>query len=42
MKRLAIEKRELLFNGTVFPAHPLCLDENRNFDEDNQRLLTNY
>lgn len=42
MKRLDLEKRELLFEGTVFPAHPLCLDENRQFDEKSQRLLTNY
>lgn len=28
--------------GTVIPAHPLCLDHNREFDEENQRLLTNY
>ena len=42
MKRLDSVKRELLFEGTVFPAHPLCLDENRQFDEVNQRLLTNY
>lgn len=42
MKRLDSQKRELLFNGTVFPAHPLCLDENRQFDEEAQRLLTNY
>lgn len=42
MKKLDPKKRELLFNGTVFPAHPLCLDENRQLDETNQRLLTNY
>ncbi|MCY4779611.1 dihydrodipicolinate synthase family protein [Sphingobacterium sp. UT-1RO-CII-1] len=28
--------------GIVLPAHPLCLDEHRHFDEDNQRLLTEY
>ncbi|GAA4131680.1 dihydrodipicolinate synthase family protein [Sphingobacterium kyonggiense] len=42
MKRLEKEKKELLFAGTVFPAHPLCLDANRQLDEDGQRLLTNY
>lgn len=28
--------------GTVIPATPLALDENRCFDEENQRLLMNY
>lgn len=34
--------KELLFNGTVIPAHPLALDAERNFDEFHQRLLTRY
>lgn len=42
MKRLDKEKKELLFAGTVFPAHPLCLNANRKLDEEGQRLLTNY
>lgn len=33
---------ELFKNGTVIPANPLALDENRKFDEKGQRLLTNY
>lgn len=42
MKKLDLVKRELLFSGTVLPAHPLCLDANRQLDEKGQRLLTNY
>ena len=42
MRTLDKAKRDLLFEGTVFPAHPLCLDENRQFDEEGQRLLSNY
>jgi dihydrodipicolinate synthase/N-acetylneuraminate lyase len=34
--------KRLLFEGTVIPAHPLALDENRNLDVDTQRKLTNY
>ncbi len=33
---------EILKNGTVIPATPLALDENRNFDEDGLRLLMRY
>lgn len=33
---------ELLRQGTVIPATPLALDENRKLDESGQRLLTNY
>lgn len=33
---------ELFRKGTVIPANPLVLDENRKFDEKGQRLLTNY
>ncbi len=36
------EIRELLHNGTVIPAHPLVLDENRTLDEERQRRLTRY
>lgn len=42
MKKLDNKLKQLLMEGTVLPAHPLCLDENRQFDEENQRLLTNY
>lgn len=34
--------RSLLFKGTVIPAHPLALREERSLDEDRQRLLTQY
>lgn len=34
--------KDLLFEGTVIPAHPLALDENRQLDEFHQRLLTRY
>ena len=34
--------RQLLFEGTVIPAHPLALNEDRSLDEDGQRRLTNY
>lgn len=33
---------EILAAGTVIPATPLALDENRKFDEKRQRLLTRY
>ncbi|WP_028602452.1 dihydrodipicolinate synthase family protein [Ottowia thiooxydans] len=33
---------DLLSNGTVIPAHPLALDENRVFDRRRQRALTRY
>ncbi|NLD87252.1 MAG: dihydrodipicolinate synthase family protein [Clostridiales bacterium] len=32
----------ILHNGTVIPATPLALTENREFDESRQRLLTRY
>lgn len=32
----------ILKEGTVIPATPLALDENRRFDEKRQRLLTRY
>ncbi|MFP7442431.1 dihydrodipicolinate synthase family protein [Bacillus infantis] len=34
--------KRLLFEGTVIPAHPLALNEDRTLDEDAQRRLTNY
>lgn len=34
--------KELLFNGTVIPAYPLALHEDRSFDEFSQRVLTHY
>lgn len=42
MNTLDKEKYELLFNGIVIPAHPLCLNEQRHLDEARQRLLTKY
>ena len=42
MKTLNTELKQFLMDGTVLPAHPLCLTENREFDEDSQRLLTRY
>ena len=33
---------EILHSGTVIPAIPLVLDENRQFDEKGQRKLTRY
>jgi len=37
-----IEALKVLKEGTVIPATPLALDENRKFDEKQQRLLTRY
>jgi len=34
--------KTLLHEGTVIPAHPLALDENRQLDEKRQRGLTRY
>ncbi len=42
MKNLDNKKRQLLFDGTVIPAHPLALDKNRKLDEKRQRALTKY
>ena len=36
------ELQRLLHEGTVIPAHPLALTENRQLDERRQRLLTRY
>ena len=40
--QLNTEVSELLHNGTVIPAHPLVLNENRTLDEERQRRLTRY
>lgn len=37
-----VKALEILKSGTVIPATPLALDENRNFDEYSQRLLMKY
>jgi hypothetical protein len=42
MKTLKPEIKKLLHKGTVIPAHPLALTENRQLDESRQRLLTRY
>ncbi|WP_407272025.1 dihydrodipicolinate synthase family protein [Radiobacillus sp. PE A8.2] len=36
------DKKKLLNEGTVIPAHPLALDESRRLDERHQRALTRY
>ncbi len=36
------EALKILKAGTVIPATPLALDENRRFDEQRQRLITRY
>ena len=33
---------EILHQGTIIPATPLALDDNRQFDEEGQRLLMQY
>lgn len=40
--RLSPALQALLHSGTVIPAHPLALDENRQLDEARQRGLTRY
>jgi hypothetical protein len=42
MKPLQPKIKDLLFEGTVIPAHPLALDKNRKMDERRQRALTRY
>lgn len=39
---LSKELKKLLLEGTVIPAHPLALTENRVLDEASQRKLTQY
>jgi dihydrodipicolinate synthetase family protein len=41
-KALPTSIKDLLHTGTVIPAHPLVLDENRDIDEQRQRRLTRY
>lgn len=41
-KHLSEAKLNLLKRGTVIPAHPLSLDQNRNLNEKYQRALTRY
>ena len=40
MKTLDNKLQQLLWEGTVIPAHPLALNEDRSIDEAHQRLLT--
>ncbi len=42
MKKLPAAIHELLFRGTVIPAHPLALNDDLTIDEDRQKLLTRY
>ena len=42
MNKLSKELKAHLMQGTVIPAHPLALNEDRTLDEDHQRLLTQY
>jgi len=42
MNKLSAELKAHLMQGTVIPAHPLALNENRSLDEYHQRLLTRY
>ena len=42
MKKLPIELKEHLLRGTIIPAHPLALNENRTLDERAQRRLARY
>ena len=42
MKNLSIEKKDLLHQGTVIPAHPLALNADYKLDEKKQRGLTRY
>ena len=39
---LSEAKSNLLYGGTVIPAHPLALDSDRKLDERHQRALTRY
>ncbi|MFY0652791.1 MAG: dihydrodipicolinate synthase family protein [Cyclobacteriaceae bacterium] len=40
--KLAQDIKQLLFDGTVIPAHPLALDADRKLDPLRQKLLTRY
>ena len=37
-----IAVKELLYKGTIIPAHPLVLNKSRKLDEEGQRRLTRY
>ena len=39
---VSTEVKQLLFEGTVIPAHPLALTKDKQLDEQRQRALTNY
>lgn len=39
---LSTQRQEKLRQGLVIPAHPLALNNQRQFDEKNQRVLTRY
>lgn len=43
-KTMMMEKdiAQLLYGGTIIPAHPLALNEQRQLNENRQRLLTRY
>lgn len=41
-KKLDSSLKQILQEGTVIPAHPLALNEHRQFDEMRQRRLTRY
>lgn len=42
MSILSPSIKAFLLEGTVIPAHPLALDQNRKLDEKHQRALTQY
>jgi len=42
MNKLSDKLQQHLMQGTVIPAHPLALNEDRSLDEYHQRLLTRY
>lgn len=42
IKELKQDIKELLFTGTVIPAHPLALNKDFSINERRQRLLTRY
>ena len=42
MKSLDKNIKDLLFEGTVIPAHPLALNPDLSIDENRQRMLTRY
>lgn len=42
VKEMNAQQKALLMEGTVIPAYPLALDQDRQFDESIQRRLTRY